>query len=185
MVKHQCIFCGNEDNLEFVDEYGELGSEEELKKTQGFECPECGEFNPDIGMKETIDFEQTNNSKQIKVYFVEDSTTIQEHSDDEERPYYTESSNSRLVIKTMSHKNVQDAFDSEDGDGDECGSWSISVLMITNDKGRILLDTNRIHSKMVNVYDDVKDKRERARLINQNYKGSLEQKIELIKKGWF
>ena len=45
-----------------------------------------------------------------------------------------------LEMKQFSTDNIQKAFDEEDGDGDETGSWSKGILLITNEKGTILYD---------------------------------------------
>lgn len=111
--------------------------------------------------------------KQVKVYFKENLTTNEVEYDDEDRPSYYSVSKNFLKSEMFDHANIEQAFAKEDGDGDDSGSWSRQIKLITfpevkqqelilYDPSSISADLHRSHPgnwKVINQqFDDIKDR---------------------------
>lgn len=70
------------------------------------------------------------------------TTTRTEH--DDENGYFVDEKHSRKIeISTIPEADMYLQFADEDGDGDETGSWSRSILYILSSNGKVLYDSNK------------------------------------------
>lgn len=120
-------------------------------------------------------------NKKIIVHYKECSTKVTEGSDDYENPTYSTSGKNTITKEIFSHKDIDKAFEKEDGDGDETGSWSKSIFLITDESGTILLD---VDERILNYTKDLNNGAD-LEALNENYKTTLESAKERIKWGNF
>ncbi len=119
--------------------------------------------------------------KRIVVYYKYNSTTNELcFDDDDERGYNKTTSSNKVEIKTFNHKDIQKAFDEEDGDGDECGSWSRNIIMITDEKNKMLWYPQSTWSKLLRRYESVD-----VQKVGKIYDDIIKQLKERIKQGVF
>ena len=80
----------------------------------------------------------------IKVYFLYNSTKVDYNDYDEDIDDYrpTTTHTKSIEVQEIESKNIERAFSLEDGDGDECGSYSNNIFLITDEKGSVLWDND-------------------------------------------
>ena len=112
-------------------------------------------------------------SKVVLVYFKVSQTKIIEESDNEERPYWRHESSSKIETKAFPSDKIEDAFNEQDGDGDDSGSWSKDIFLITKQDGTILYNPYGKHAKLCQTTEwMIKESknissRERSKAINE------------------
>jgi len=95
----------------------------------------------------------SNSNKKIIVYYKFNSTSIELcFDDDEERGCPKTTGSNTVEIKHFPHEDIQKAFDYEDGDGDDCGSWSRNIIMIVDEKNNMLWYPQSVWNKLKTRY---------------------------------
>ena len=81
-------------------------------------------------------------AKKLTVYFKYTQHTNHSEPDEENEQldHCWTTTSSKLEKKQYAIETIQDAFEQEDGDGDETGSWENQIILITDNKGNILFD---------------------------------------------
>lgn len=90
----------------------------------------------------------------IKAYYIEQVTSNTEHWDEDETGreiQYMDSETTRtLVVKEFDPKEIRRVFEVEDGDGDESGSWGISLKFIVGMNNKIIWDEDQKFRSLLN-----------------------------------
>lgn len=124
---------------------------------------------------------EEKSDKHIVAYYQYHQTSIELCFDDEEeRGYPKTSGSSTIEIKNFKHEEIQKAFDEEDGDGDDCGSWSRNIIMITDTTNKLLWYPQSLLNKLQRRYPKASPQN-----LSKMYDEMLEQKIAHIKAGVF
>lgn len=118
----------------------------------------------------------------IKVYFLEENTRLWEESDDEERPLGCRSSTTKLNMECYFNYKVREAFNSQGADGDDTGSWSRNILIITDEKDNVLWNPKEELGK-INANCDFYNLGNRER--ERRFEAEQEEKIKRIERGSF
>lgn len=71
------------------------------------------------------------------------NTTTRTEHDDEDGYRVDERHSRKIEISTVPEVDMYRQFEDEDGDGDETGSWSRSILYIIGSKGTVLYDSQK------------------------------------------
>ena len=79
--------------------------------------------------------------KPIRVFYEVSTTEITTGYDDNERPYAITKTENVLDVHIISHSDIYNAFSNEGGDGDDCGSFSKTIILVIDSSGKILYDS--------------------------------------------
>lgn len=118
--------------------------------------------------------------KKIIVYYKFNSTTRETYYDNDEMPCEKTSGSNKVEIEHFEHQDINKAFDKEDGDGDDCGSWSRNIIMVTDEKNNLLWYPQSVWNKLKNRYQKAENKE-----LSKMYDEMLERAKDMIKNGVF
>ena len=119
------------------------------------------------------------NEKKIIVYYRErvciNGVQYEEDENGRENCFDNSTQTKTLIKKEFAYKDIKKAFEGENGDGDESGSFDINIIFITNENGLILFEPDRLYRQLHNRYKDLKGNE--INKIYENYKNEFIDKL--------
>jgi len=99
------------------------------------------------------------NEKKIIVYYRERVCTNSVQYDEDETGREIAFNNSTqtktLIKKEFLYSDIKKAFEEENGDGDDSGSYDINIMFITNEKDIIIFEPDRLYNQICNDYKNL------------------------------
>jgi hypothetical protein len=83
-----------------------------------------------------------------KVIYQRIVQTIKSEYDDDENLRTINEVNRTLEFEDFEETKMKDAFAKEDGDGDDCGSWSLQIAFITTKDNQVIYDRSTKHAEI-------------------------------------